>query len=235
MLRLVWKDAMAARTLLLVGLPLYLFQIATFAAFGPGFLLGAFAFTSLLAFGSIAMEELQGTEPLWCSLPLGRAQVVGARYLTAIAGSVLGLAISWSAGQAVTRLISLPNRGASPFVSLATHAVLLALLLFVAAFFLPFYFRFGAGRGLVWFSAWGVGVLVALSLAIQAALFLAGASNPLLDPAIWREGRISPDAGMIAWLDRSRSWLVVGWLCLAAVTLAISAKVSQRIYEQRDL
>jgi hypothetical protein len=235
MLRLVWKDAVVARRLLLLGLPLYVLQIATFAAFGPGLLLAAFVFTGLLAFGSIAIEEMQSTDVLWCSLPLRRGDVVGARYLTTLVASLVGLGISWTAGQAATRLVFRAQGGPSPFVSLGAHATLLAFLLFTAAFFLPFYFAFGAGRGAVLFAAWSVGGLLVLSVVAQVALFLAEASNPLLDPALWRDGRIRPDTALIAWLDRWWGWLLAGWVLLAACALAVSAKISQRIYEKRDL
>lgn len=235
MLDLVWKDLVAARRVLLLAVPLFVFQTATFAGFGPALLLSTFLFTALFAFGSIALEEIQGMEPLWGSLPLRRGQIVGARYLTTVLGCVMGLAMSWAVGQAATRLVFRAAAEASPFVGVAAHLALLAQLLFAAAFFLPFCFRFGAGRGALLFSAWAMGALVALSVGGQALLYLAGRANPLLDPAFWTDKGMLPEPGTLQWLDRGWRWILGGWVLLAAGAIAVSAKLSQRLYERRDL
>ncbi|HXI03228.1 MAG TPA: ABC-2 transporter permease, partial [Candidatus Saccharimonadales bacterium] len=185
MLSLVLKDLVAGRRLLALILPLGVVQLATFAVVGPIFLLGALVFTSLLAFGSIALEELQGTETLWSSLPVTRGQIVLARYLTVLIGILTGLCLSWAAGQTVIRLGSGPA-GAPALVGLRAHAFLISLLLLAAALYLPLLFRFGASKGFLVFSALSVGLLLVLTVAGQGILLLKGYSNPLMDPETWK-------------------------------------------------
>lgn len=232
---LIWKDIVAGRRLLAVILPLGILQVATFALAGPLFLPAALAFTGLLAFGPIAMEELQGTERLWASLPVTRGQIVAARYLTALIGILAGLGSSWAAGRAI---VLLPVTSEGDPASVANHvtvALMAAILLLAAAVYLPLHFKYGAGRGVVIYLGASVGFLLLLSVAGQLVLLAKGHSGPLLDPEAWRTAGPELREKLAAWLE-PRIPAILGMLVgLAAAAFVLSALVSRKIYELRDL
>jgi ABC-type transport system involved in multi-copper enzyme maturation permease subunit len=72
MLNLVWKDIVAARRLLWLVLPLGGVQIAVMSFVPAMYVMAALIFAALLALGSVAIEEYQGTELLLNSLPVSR-------------------------------------------------------------------------------------------------------------------------------------------------------------------
>ena len=76
---LVYKDLVAARWFLLAALPIYSLQLVTLDTSPPVALLFVLIFSALFAFGSIGVEETQGTEVTWCSLPVDRGTIVVAR------------------------------------------------------------------------------------------------------------------------------------------------------------
>ena len=233
MIELIWKDIVVARWFLVFLIPLYALQLAIMVSQAPLFFSVTLLFTGLLGFGSIGLEDQQNTESLWCSLPVTRREFVLARYLSTGLGLFLGLALSWLIGRAAARpAVVEAGRDAVPAAGPLTYAALLILLAFLAAAFLPCYFRFGAGKGLVIFSAIGVGALIVIPLMLQLALFLAGYTNPLLDSELWRRGAENFGAGERARLMRGA---VGGMAALAGVTVLVSAGLSVRFYEKRDL
>lgn len=235
MLSLVWKDVEVARRWLLLVIPLGLLQLATFASFGPIFLPAVFFFAGLLAFGSIPLEEGQRTESLWNSLPLTRGQIVMARYLSVLVGMTVGLGLSWSVGQVTTRIMPAGTGGPSPFVGFHAHALVFMLLALASAAFLPFYFRCGAGRGLILFSATAVGALLILSVLLQIVLHVKGYSSPILDPGSWKEAAPELQAKLAAWL-RPRLGRIAGFFVgLSVCAMALSSLISWKLYETRDL
>ncbi len=235
MLSLIRKDVEAASRWLLLVIPLGILHLATFASFGPVFLLATLFFSGLLAFGSIPLEEVQRTEPLWNSLPVTRGQIVMARYLSVLLGMTAGLGLSWAVGQAMMRMTAAGTGGPSPFVSFHVHALVFVLLGLLSAVFLPFYFRCGAGRGLILFSATAVGALLLLSVLVQILLHLKGYSSPILDPGGWKEAAPELQAKVAAWL-RPRLGRIAGLFAgLSLCAMGFSSLVSRKFYETRDL
>jgi hypothetical protein len=233
MIDLVWKDIVVARWILVFLIPLYALQLGVMASQALVFLFLTLLFTGLLAFGPIGLEDHQNTECLWCSLPITRREVVLARYLSTGLGLLLGLALSWLIGRvAAPQVVVGAGRDAAPSPGLLAYAGLAVLLAFLAAAFLPCYFRFGAGRGLVVFSAIGVGALIVTPLVLQLTLFLAGYTNPLLDPELWRRGaeKIGADEGA-----RFVQRVIGGLGALASGAVLVSAGLSVHFYEKRDL
>lgn len=236
MLRLVWKDVVAARLLLLAGLPIYALNLAAMSRVPAIYFLMSLVFSAVLAFGSLVMEEIQGTGTLWASLPVRRADIVFARYLTTVLGASLGLGISLGIDRAAAFLGEGSDGPGSAASALGAHLLLLLLLLAAAALALPLCFRLGAGNGALAFGAVAVGGILALTLASQAVLWLVGLSNPLLDLAAYRG---APEAEQVraaaAWL-RQRGPLLLGLGGLVtAAGLAVSAGLSRRFLEMRDL
>ncbi|MGD8376936.1 MAG: ABC-2 transporter permease [Acidobacteriota bacterium] len=233
MLNLVWKDVVAARLLLLAALPIYALNLAAMVSVPPIFVLISLLFSGALAFGSMVLDELGGTEPLWASLPVRRADIVFARYLTTIAGAALGLGISFGVERMVA---SFRETAGSALASAAGHLVLLLLLLLAAAVLLPLCLRLGPGNGSLAFSAIMVGGLLVLSLGGQGALWLLGRSNPLLDPGLYQGApRTEQVREMAVWLDRHGPMLLGLASLITATALAISAGIARRLYEARDL
>jgi len=237
-LRLVWKDVVAARWLLLAGLPIYAFNLAAMIGVRPVYVMISFLVSMMLAFGSLGIEEMQGTGTLWASLPVRRAEIVFARYLTVMLGALTGLGISLGVDRAMTAVSAVAGRGAGASLgaSAGAHVVLLLLILLVAAVLLPLCFRLGAGNGVLAFGVVSVVAILVLSLGGQLALWLAGLSNPLLDPALYRG---APEAeqtrAALDWLRR-RGGIILGLSgLLTAVALVFSAALSRNVFEMRDL
>ncbi|HSG82397.1 MAG TPA: ABC-2 transporter permease [Gemmatimonadota bacterium] len=227
---LVWKDVVAARRLLWLVLPLGAVQLAVMS-FVPGmYVMAALTFAVLLALGSIAIEEYQGTDLLWNSLPVSRGQFVAARYLTTLLGGAAGLTLSWALAQTVTRMASSGAGGSSALLGLGAHAVLFALLLFAVALYLPLYFGFGAGRALLYFSGIAVAGLIVLYVATQLLLAATGYASPG-DPEVRRALLIS----VLDWVAPRFGGLLAGFLTTAALATGVSLFVSRRVYEARDL
>lgn len=232
MLRLVWKDVVVARWFLLAGLPLYVIQVAGMASVVPAHVFVIAFFTAVLAFGPIGVEEIQGTEALWASLPVGRRNVVLARYAATAIGIAFGLGTGWAVARASAAWIFSDARNAPDLLGAGAYASLAAVFLLFAALFLPCYFRLGAGRALTVASLLTLGLLVLLSLAGSLAVHLVGGADVLeamrrQDPARLQAVR--------DWLDRWGGLLAAGLVGAAAALFAVSALVAIVFYERRDL
>ena len=231
MLDLVWKDVAAARRLLWLVLPVGAAQIAGMSFLPPIYVIGVLMFSALLAFGSLAVEENQRTELLWISLPVSRGQIVTARYLTTVVGAVVGLAIGWALANLLTRMAPGAADGPAALLSLEAHAVLLGILVFVAAVYLPLYFRLGAGRGLLFFLAIAVAGLIVVSLVTQLILSANGYPSPTADPEAWRVLTM----GLVEWAELRFGLLLSLFVGATASAMGVSLIISRRAYEARDL
>ncbi len=231
MFELMRKDLIAARWLLVILVPFYVLQLAAFSSSASMFFLTTFIFSALLGFGSVGMDDYENTETLWCSLPVARSQVVLGRYLSAVIGMITGLVLSWLTGVMVR---AIGAGGSDQVLSHGpwTQVSIFAMMALLAAVFLPCYFRFGAGKGLLVFSALAVGALILLSLAIPLTLLLAGQASLLTDAARLREmaAKIS-DAEREQMVQTVTAFLAV----LSLVLLLFSSGLSVRFYDRRDL
>jgi ABC-type transport system involved in multi-copper enzyme maturation permease subunit len=232
MLSLVWKDLVAARRLLPLVLAVGAVQVAVMS-FVPGiYVMAALTFAAVLAFGSIAVEEYQRTELLWNSLPVRRGHFVTARYLTTLTGIVPGLALSW--GLARTMRLTVRGAaadGAAALLSFDAHAVLFGLLLFAAALYLPLYFRFGAGRGLLLLMAIAVAGLILVPPLAGALLAATGQPGAVSEAETWRT-LISTAA---RWAEPRFGRVLAAFLGSGIVALGVSLLLSRRLYQRRDL
>ena len=235
MLSLIWKDIAAARRILLLVLPLGILQLAVFASVGAFILPAALFFSAVLASGSIALEEAQRTETLWNSLPVSRGQVVFARYLTVLLAILFGLGMACAVGQVVGRLLAPGAADPAPFASPVALAPIFVVLTFTAALYLPFYFRWGAGRGAVILSAVGVGSLLIITLLVQWLLGENGYSSPMLQPGAWTEADPAARAEFEARLRVVIPWVLSASVAGSLVAFALSSVASWVLYETRDL
>jgi len=214
MLNLIVKDLIVARWFLPVILVLYAAQLATMTVSPPAALVITLLFTSLMAFGSVGIEEAQGTEVTWSSLPVDRRQIVLARYATTLLAIALGLGISWAIGGRV--------------LGVAAQSSAFFLLTVTASLFLPCYFRLGFGRGLAAFAIVSLGILVLLAGA-GALISLLTDGSAL--PDISDEQRV---AAAEAWLDRAAPFVASALVGSALALAAVSALLSVRWYSARD-
>jgi len=235
MLSLVWKDIVAARWLLLLVIPLGIVQVAVMSFLPVIYIVAVLSFAALLALGSIAVEEAQRTELLWNSLPVSRGQLVAARYLTALIGMVTGLALGWVLAQAMARLASSGADGPSALIGLDAHALLFGLLACGVAVFLPLYFRFGAGRALLFCSAIAVATLLLVSLLAELILSAKGYPSPISDPEAWRAAAPALMRRLTEWLAPRFGRLLALFLGAAVIVMGVSLLISRRLYEARDL
>jgi len=214
MLNLILKDLIAARWFLLVILVLYPAQLATMTISPPAAMVVTLIFTSLMAFGSLAIEESQGTEATWCSLPVDRRQIVVARYATTLLAITFGLGISWAVSAGT--------------LGLTVQSSTFFLLTIMASLFLPCYFRLGLARGLMAFAIVSLGILVLLAGVGALVSFLMDGSAI---PDVPDELRV---AASEAGLQRLAP-LVAKVLIATALTVAgASALLSARWYSTRD-
>ena len=169
------------------------------------------------------MEWHQETDRMLSSLPVRRATVVISRYISSlIACGVAGVA--WiSTGHLLAPLLDtlLDGGRATPgmwttFEGILTFFTMSGLLI---ALFLPLYFRFGMGRGVI------------VYLGMSFALFVL-ASLPA--------GVVMPGAAVQAWISAMTASVGPGWILFlilvgigAAMTL--SGRLSVRWFERRDL
>jgi ABC-type transport system involved in multi-copper enzyme maturation permease subunit len=214
MLSLIVKDLIVARWFLLVILVLYAAQLATMTIAPPAAMVVTLIFTSLMAFGSLGIEETQGTEATWCSLPVDRRQIVLARYATTLLAITLGLSISW----AVSGGILGPMAQSSTFFLLTVMASLL----------LPCYFRLGLGRGMATFAIVVLGILVLLGGAGALISFL---TNGSAFPDMPDKQRV---AEAEVWLQRMAPFMASVLVATALAVAAVSALLSVRWYSARD-
>lgn len=235
MINLVRKDLEAAKLLLLLVLPLGAVQLGFFASTGPIYFPFAFLFAGLLAVGSIPLEVSHQAETLWNSLPVSRGEIVVARYATAVLGILSGLAAGWGAGWAATMLLSSLGSGRIPFPGLPAHALLFSLLVLGVAFYLPFVFHWGAGRGTMRCVATWVGILLLLTIGVQVLLFLRGTSGLVFEPGSWQETAPRLRESLAAWLRPRLAALLSMLTAFSLAALVFSCLLSRRLYEKRDL
>lgn len=231
MLRLVWKDVVLGSWILLGLIPLYVLQLMGLATIGPASLFVTFLFTTAFVFGSIGIEEVQGTETLWCSLPISRADVVLARYATAAIGVVFGLGTSWLVAHAAGAWIVVEPQRSPGVLGFGAYAALFAMFLGSAALFLPCYFRYGAGRGILLFLVLLLAVLFALSALGSVAVYLAGGDEVV---AALRGRDPERLALARAWIERWGGLVAAAIAAGAAALFVASSVLSVRFFESRD-
>jgi ABC-type transport system involved in multi-copper enzyme maturation permease subunit len=235
MLNLVWKDVVAARRFLLLVIPLGGIQLAVLASIPPIYPIAALTFATLLAVGSILLEEAQRTELLWNSLPVTRDALVTARYLVALIGMTFSLVLGWAVAQAAARPVSVGPFGPATFTSFSAHTFMFGMLVFAAAIFLPLHFRLGPGRAVIFFLATALGTAVIVSLLTQATLLAMGHPSPIFDPEAWSSAGPALSARFVEWVAARLAWLLSLFVASSILALGASWTIARRLYATRDL
>jgi hypothetical protein len=236
MLKLCKKDLLAARWFL--SLALVIIILYPLQPFWPSVMLltlgGLFGFFSL--FIVFFLEDRNKTEVLYLSLPVKRSAIVGARYflaglLTLVGGgAVFGLIVPLSA----VVHSRLPQSDLRPLLSIEGAAGFLVISVFLLALYLPFYHRFGFGRGTFLFSIVGGGILGGLVGLIRFRQAFESAGPPA-DPTISKD----PSAWILGIIESIRTSMGTPLFLLAVVGFVIGAttislRLSLRFYDRRE-
>jgi hypothetical protein len=229
--RLIVRDALAARRLTALLVVFYVLYLAMAARAVEAFLLTTMTFSLGFALGGLALDARRGSEALWASLPLDRASIVRARYLAALLFPAAALAMSWAVG----RLAAAVLPGGAERLPACVYAALLGLIALVAAAYLPFHFKLGPSPGLTAFSAVWAGSLAVTAVISQLVAWLLGSPGVLLSAVTWRTvGRIAvghADAPP----DLPVAMLMTAALLVIAALYLLSMRVSEQFYRERDL
>jgi hypothetical protein len=232
MLNLFIKDIKVGAIFLWAVVPLYVVTALQVSRVGAGFFWVNVTCASLLLVAVSMLDWKNEAEPFVHSLPVTRAMVVRARYLTAVVVGLLSLGIGSAIGSA--RGISLVMR-AEPWPRWMAGDVGLAFVLvfaFIASVYLPCYYRWGFGKGNVAAAL----VLAAASIAtdiVGPAVSGAGAPGSRLFYEGVPRGQVTQGVARLA--DRygmAAAGLIV--LGLAAVLLWVSAQVAARACRRQE-
>lgn len=187
--------------------------------------------------GTNSFDDLNGWGCLRLTMPLSRRDVVVARYGSIVTLGLGGLAAGLATTLVLTvvaRLVPLPSE-LSPALALSED-VLLGMILSTGALFavgslcaaveVPLYFRFGSTRATQYLP------LVPLFVLLCPIIVLGG-SGMIDESTLTAEG-IAGALGHI-WSPSGVAACLVGLLALSTAVLALSAAISLRLYEAREL
>lgn len=187
--------------------------------------------------GTNSFDDANGWGRLRLTMPLSRRDVVLARYGAIVTFGCGGLAAGLVAAlilAAIALVVPLPG-GLSPALALSGDA-LLGMLLSAGALFavgslcaaveVPLFFRFGSTRATQYLP------LVPL-VALLCPIIVLGGSGMINESTLTAEG-IAGALGHI-WSPAGVAACLVGLLALSTALLGISAAISLRLYETREL
>ncbi len=225
MLKVMLKDLILSRSVIMVNAGIFTVFLAFFATFPPDLPPGLYAAMAslMLAFlpvGMVIREDKFDAMILQCSLPVRRRTVVQARYILSVGMAIVGILVALLLGG----LVPYSNFGLFDLLAPAPILAALTLVTLILSFLLPFSLRFGA-RGLFIFligaQVLGV-VLLTITMATQSSMdqriveavirFFVNAHETLGGPGL---------AGVL--------------LAILTVLLGLSYLVSLRVFENREL
>jgi hypothetical protein len=225
MLKLFLKDVKAGAIFLWAVLPLDALAALQLSRSGGGFFWTNVTGAAFILVALSMLDWKYDTDPFVHSLPVTRALVVKARYMTAAGIGALSLLVGAAVGTA--RGLALAAQGA-PWPRWIAGDMALAFLLayaLVAAIYLPCYFRWGFGKG-----------NVAAALALAAGILVVGFLGP--EAGGVAHGGVPPGQipqGVADVVERfGLAGGVVAVLSAAAALWWASSKVAMRVYERRE-
>jgi hypothetical protein len=231
MLRLVSKDLKTGRFYLLMLVAFFSLQGHIFLLVGSGYLAFSILITAIIAVGSIIIDSVHRGDFLLMSLPISRATCVRGRYLTALMAVVLGWIMN--VGLGCLLLLILPNAKLhwSILLSIEWFLAYFVLLAVILTTFLPFYFRYGIGRGSFLFFL-GLAALLIVGTVVALA---AGASRDILTESLKHL-----DGGAVRAVEQienavSLPVLLVSLALLLSGWTLLSMRLSVRFFAARDL
>ncbi len=233
MLNLFLKDLRAGAVFLWAAVPFYALMGLQVFSSGSAFFWGTVVSASLLLIGTCALDWKNGADLFVQSLPVTRASVVRARYLTAAAAGLLTLALGAALGIAAALILDTRGIPWPRWVAADVGLSFVGAYAVVVAVYLPCHFRWEFGRG-----------NVAAALFLAAALLVADAADPLV-PAAWAgRATVVTDAGLpLGCIPRAVALMAGRWglaltslavIAASAVILWSSSQVAVRAARRRE-
>jgi hypothetical protein len=238
MLKLFGKDFLACRRPWLLMLLVFTLYAASPMGWEslPYMLMGAALVVGGLVINAV-LEDKHKTEGFYLSLPVSRAEVVAAKYLTAgLLAAACGVIVFL--GILILARVVPPDRfGMDPriMVSIDGAGGYVFVVAVLVAFFLPFYLGFGLGRGGALFSA--------TILGINLVLYALHRIHTSIRPRWSTDFQINTDqdigAVLIGLISSLRSVVgtplfVVLVVLAAGVPVLFSIGISMRLYDHRE-
>lgn len=96
MFKLIWKDIVIQKRMVLIALAFFIFFVFSFHSLGPGGLTaGVLALSYIITFGASAIEDKYGVEILLNSFPIKRSMIVLSRYVAMFFYTAINLLASF--------------------------------------------------------------------------------------------------------------------------------------------
>jgi len=233
MLNLFFKDVRAGALFLWAAVPLSVVTALQVSRSGGAFFWANVTCATLILVAVSMLEWKYDADPFVHSLPVTRAMVVRGRYLTAAAIGLLSLLVGTAVGTA--RALAFAAQGAPWPRWVAPDMALAFVLAFavIAAIYLPFFFRWGFGRGNV-----AAALVLTAGIIVSGIIAPAAAGLPALAAGSAAHGGVPPGRipqGVALLVERvglAAGGIIV--LTLAAGLLVISAQLAVRAYEPRE-
>lgn len=227
MINLVWKDLLILKRFLWLA-PLYgFFAFFAFSTMPDGGLSAStVAVTYMFILQAITQDDKNKSEIMLNSLPLGRRDIVLAKYLSVFLYAALGI-LSFLLAHGLVTVIGIPI-SISQVSSEEIFGALIAMVVMISIYF-PIYFKFGYLRSRM------VGMILLMAsffLVPMVALIVhrfGGVNSPT-----WQSIRVSTQK-MAGWLQTQADWQIVSYLsAIALILMALSALLSLRFYTKRE-
>lgn len=223
MLNLFLKDLRAGAVFLWAAVPFYVLWGLQVFSFGGAFFWGTVISASLLVVGVCTLDWKNGADLLVHSLPVTRADVVRARYLTAAAAGALSLALGAALGIGAAFLLESRGVPWPRWVAADVALAFVAAYALVIAVYLPCHFRWGFGRG---------NLVAALVLAL--GLVLADATRPFASEAAGAAGAARAAGLPLGQIPAGVS-LFVGRMGLPAASILVLAAAAALLWLSSEL
>jgi len=160
--KLLLKDVRLTRLFWLPALAGYAVFHLVLTERPSAYFFGHVLFGFLLSISVPVVEHMSRTDHISAALPVGRAEIVGARYLETLALILVILGLFLSTSRLARALFNVPGLRNSPLPTIQAGLALCIAAAVLSSLFFPFYFRSGMGKGLLGFS---ITLLAALMLA----------------------------------------------------------------------
>ena len=238
MWRLLAKDIKAVGLFWVSGLIINIFFVIGFIEVNLAFLFSQLVLTFLLTLVQPAIEDRFGLASFLNSLPVSRADMVKAQYLSTGLLVLAGLALFIAVPSGLAWLIHSPHIKTAPLLAPAGLLSFLLPLLLLELLFLPLYFRHGLGKSIWFFLALLLGMAVILTGALRIISSLAG--RPLAEIFPVDRGILAvpykpflPLAGRLQAALGTAGLALVGLLTVSGL-IWLSLCLSIRFYKKRE-
>jgi ABC-2 type transport system permease protein len=168
MLKLCWKDFYITR-LFLIPVPFFfvillnIFVFSEFLFFTAGILL-----TFIMVISIPLMEDKYRTEQIMLSLPVTKQSIVLSRYVSSFFISGIGMILYFVSGSLYSSIFKDKIVSLKFVIGLEGGAVFLFVSFLLTALFLPFYFKLGISKALLFFPAFMAVLSAVIWLGIES-------------------------------------------------------------------